>query len=800
MAQRMQIANLFAVFSADTKPFDKDMKKSISSLRRQAEDLTQAGRIISASITLPLLAAGAASAKFAMDFETGMTKIITLVGMSRDTIEKWTPAVRRMAGEVGVTTTELGEALFYITSAGIRTTAALEVLESSAKAAAIGLGDTKSVAYAAVSAMNAYGQSNLTAKKAVSVLISTVREGNMEARSLPMAFGRVLPVASELGIAFDDVGASIAMMTRSGVTARLAAFALRSILMTMIRPTHESNVAIRELGMTWEQVRQIAAGTGPGQGLLSALQAIKKAAGGNAQAFARVIPNSRAFIGALQLVGDKAEYTRTVFDSLNSTTEDLVDKTFAEFSKTAKADLSKALAELSESAVIFGETLAPMAEVLKIAAQGVTALAEVFHKIPAPARLFIQMILGGTLAIGGSILAIGQFRRLQAALPGVLGATTVSLNTQNASVRSSARNFTVAHRASMALTSSLGKLSIALAAIPLAVGFAKWLDSIYDISGKAEEGIDNLKHSLGLFGRQMLRDSELFFETRRSLVAMAKAVGHSELVWLQHAKQTEENVIKMEELRIELSELNNARINELKNMKNLTAEQKHHLEYMSDEQALMRAKIKQMAAINKETREEYDLMTSTEVRDALDSLGEKYKNVISQGLPLPRVWKEMKGDIEDTLVRQNEYNEAAPQWVRDLAAELKRTGDAGLDSYIKKLDEKLPKSFNTTGGKIIRGMVTMGGEVIEIVAGGLTGGFQQGVNAIVGEEQQLREAVSAPLGLGFADGLTDAQEQYRKFADWLREQPLEVKIAINKESLIEALDDWEAGKYPDTGG
>ena len=693
MAAKMIVAELLARLSADTQEFDKGMKKAMAGLRRQAEDLTQAGRVISATVTAPLLAAGVAAGKTAMDFETAMTKIITLVGMTRGTIEAWTPTVRKMASEVGVSATELGEALFFITSAGIRTEAALEVLEASAKAAAIGLGETQKVAHAAVSAMNAYGESNLSAKEAVSVLIATVREGNMEAKTLPMAFGRVLPVAAELGVSFKDVGASIAMMTRSGVTARLAAFALRSVLMTMISPTHESNMAMHELGLTWEQIRQIATK----DGLLVALQKIKQATAGNSEAFAQVIPNSRAFIGALQLVGKNAAHSETVFKSLADTTESEVDETFKEFSKTAKADLSKALASLSESAVILGESLTGITKGFRIMADSLNKVAEVYQKIPLPARQFLNIIVSSIATIGIATIALGKYKRLKASLVGITGMHTQSVIAETAAIRTSTAAYTAQQSAVLKMVDGMSKLSVAAAGFTIGLNIGRELDEWLGITEKLSEVFANAGDSVFEFGQAMAKNSELFNETQANTAAMAATLKDSRLEWIMNAEQTEDNAHKMARLNDELTKQHGELMRNADALKELTEAEKHHLEYMSDEQKLMAARLLQQAEYNEKVRKEFKLLTSNEVRDALDNIVKQYKNLKSQGIPLPVIWESMQNKIKETLGWAEKYNMELPKGVQAMKEELKQVQNIANDlaeSYDLMTREQTVEAMN----------------------------------------------------------------------------------------------------------
>lgn len=710
MAFNMFVANIMARFSADTTGFDKSIRVANASLRRSAEDMTQLGRTMTMGITAPLMGIGIASGKMAMDFETSMTKIITLVGIGRREVESWIPAVKNMAGETGVAAGELAEALFYITSAGIRGSNALNVLEASAKASAIGLGETQGVAYAAVSAMNAYGEANLSAEMAVATLIRTVRMGNMEAKSLPMAFGRVLPVAAELGIKFQDVGASIAMMTRSGVTARLAAFALRSIMMTMVAPTHESTKAMHKLGITWEEIRQIAVK----DGLLNALQRIKEATGGNAEAFQKVIPNSRAFIGALQLVGKNAEYSGAVFEHLAETVENDVAVTFDEWSKTSAADFKKGLAEISEAAVDFGSTLMGVTKALRIGAQAVSGVAKGFYALPPILQLSIHTFTGFIAVTGTLVLATGLLVRAKAGLVGitqkligvnameVISSTTLTARTDLQALSYlrlvvAKRSLNVAMVKGVAgmgagvtqltgLGLAAGVAGTAVAA--LAVGFASvslglWISDITGLTkaiADAKEPVEELTDSV----HDLSMDA--YYDLRKNTLKLAEAQDHHMATWIKTAYYTKDNAEILAKLNYELTKTSHEMKEAAVAQAALTDAEKHSLEYQSDDQKLKRARLEMMAALNKELREEYDLLTAPEVRTAVRELAGEYENLIGQGFGLARIWEVMEEKLKETLKLQYEYGETAPESIRAMAAAMKEEGIPAFQNYLDKLD------------------------------------------------------------------------------------------------------------------
>ena len=114
----------------------------------------------------------------------------------------------------------------------------METLEASARAAAIGLGDVTDIADLATSTLNAYGEENISAVGATDVLTAAVREGKLEASELAGSMGRVLPIASAMGVQFHEVGAAFAALSRTGTNAAEAATQVRGILSSLLRPTN----------------------------------------------------------------------------------------------------------------------------------------------------------------------------------------------------------------------------------------------------------------------------------------------------------------------------------------------------------------------------------------------------------------------------------------------------------------------------------------------------------------------------------------------------------------------------------
>ena len=70
--------------------------------------------------------------------------------------------------------------------------------------------------------------------------------------------GRLLPMASELGVEFDELAGSIAYLSRIGLTASEATTVMRGTLAKLVRPTELAENAMKRWGITYEDVSRTA--------------------------------------------------------------------------------------------------------------------------------------------------------------------------------------------------------------------------------------------------------------------------------------------------------------------------------------------------------------------------------------------------------------------------------------------------------------------------------------------------------------------------------------------------------------
>lgn len=404
--------------TGDSSKLSNALSSASSKLESFGSKMSSVGKDLSTRLSLPLIAAGGAALKMAFDFDKSMTAIQALVGVSAKEVSKMGEAAKKMALDTGKSGNEAAEALFFITSAGLRGDAAMQVLQQSLKAAAVGLGETKTIADLSTSALNAYGAANLSATDATDVLTAAVREGKLEASQLASSMGGVIPIASNMGVRFDEVAASMAAMSRTGTNAAEGATQLNAILASLKKPTAEAEMALSAMGMSTDSVQKSLRE----QGLLATLEMLQAGLKKTGQDTTAIFPNIRALKGVLDLTGAGLEDTRKIFDALTKSTG-ATDEAFQKTSESASFKMTKGLNAMKSSLLDVGSViLTSVAPAVESIGNFFTRLSESFKNLSPETQKIILVIAGIAAAIGPVLVVLGT---LISMAPAVATAFTV---------------------------------------------------------------------------------------------------------------------------------------------------------------------------------------------------------------------------------------------------------------------------------------------------------------------------------------------------------------------------------------
>jgi TP901 family phage tail tape measure protein len=197
----------------------------------------------------------------------------------------------------------LATALYDVYSSGFKGKQALDILRESAEGATAGQTDAATAGRVLMATLNSHIGGVSNASQAMDVLFKIVDRGVLRFEDLAGSLGAVLPTAEKAGISLQQIGAYIAVATKSGQSASEAVNDLLNLITKIANPSKEAEANFKNLGISYGFAALQAKGL---PGILAEIQA---KTGGNADAIKRLLPDMQAQRGALTaLKGAGADY------------------------------------------------------------------------------------------------------------------------------------------------------------------------------------------------------------------------------------------------------------------------------------------------------------------------------------------------------------------------------------------------------------------------------------------------------------------------------------------------------------
>lgn len=389
---------------AKTAEFDAKMAAASKTLKGFGKSMSSVGASMTKSLTLPILAVGAASVKMSLDFQTSMTKIQTLVGHSKEEIAQMKTEVLGMAGQVAKSPVELAEGLYFLESAGLRGANAMETLQQVAKGSASGLGDMEALSVVAAAAQNAYGVETLTASEALDKFGVMVQTGMFKAEELSNVLGKQLGLSSSLGISFDEVGAMISTYTTVTGSATTASDGLGAVMMTFAKldsePSKKQAEALAAIGMSAEGVKEMLGE----QGLQATMQNLQTAFTANGVPMASFFESSLALKSSLAVLGNQTDAYANNLDALANSTG-FVSDAFEQTAETDAFKMQQAMINLKTAGTQLGDSLLPIVTALT---EKITAFAGWWGKLSKGTKDTTAKFLILIAALGPTLFLVGK--------------------------------------------------------------------------------------------------------------------------------------------------------------------------------------------------------------------------------------------------------------------------------------------------------------------------------------------------------------------------------------------------------
>jgi TP901 family phage tail tape measure protein len=286
-----------------------------------------------------------------VNFEKGLAEVSTLLS-DTSPMESYREELRELAKDSGESLDTLTKGLYQTISASVDTGAAMDVLTVANKAAIAGISDTATAVDVITSIMNAYGMSASEATKISDYLFTAVKYGKTTFTELAAGVGPIITMSATLGIGFEEIAASLATMTRSGIQTTNAVTYLRGMLRSVLKPTDQMKNTARELGITFDGTTLKAKGLG------GFLKYVSDAVGTNNEAMAKLFPNIRGIQAVFALAGENAEAFAGDLNNM-ANAGGATEIAFEKMANTTSFRLGQMRAEIKDTQLEIGERMVP---------------------------------------------------------------------------------------------------------------------------------------------------------------------------------------------------------------------------------------------------------------------------------------------------------------------------------------------------------------------------------------------------------------------------------------------------------
>jgi TP901 family phage tail tape measure protein len=410
------IRNISVVLSANSTSFVAQMRTAsmaVSQFGDEAWDtatrtdtasrktLDTVGKL-SLALSAGLAVALGASVVVAAQFEKEMRNVASISPTVQKNFDSISDSLVDMSRQMPQSAKVLAQGLYDITSSGFDGAEAMTILKSSAIAASAGLTDTATSARAITAVLNAYGMEATEAGYVSDVLFGTVVKGVINFEDLAGVIGDTVGSAAAAGIEIDELGAAVATMTLSGISAAEAGTSLNRVMQSFIDPSETMIAHLKQQGY------ESGVAALESLGLQGAMEMLRVTTGGNVEVLTKLFPESRAARGALALMADSGQVAADVFGTLTDKTQ-VLGMTQAAYniqSQSFSFQLEVAKNNVAGLAIDVGQKLLPA---LTSLIQTITGAFIAFSELPGPIKT-VAAVLAGVVAVatavGGAFLLL----------------------------------------------------------------------------------------------------------------------------------------------------------------------------------------------------------------------------------------------------------------------------------------------------------------------------------------------------------------------------------------------------------
>ena len=442
----LNLGDIIVRLGLDTGQFTRDMRAAQRAMQGAGAGMRQAGTALTASVTLPILAVGAAALKFASDFDAAMSQSVAIMAefssKSEMTMEsqaalrgEMEQVARTVAKDLNLAAADSARSFFFLASAGLTAQQQIAALPQVAAFAKAGMFDFATATDLATDAQSALGLTvsdsqqnlaNLTRVTDVLVKANTLANASVEqfSTALTTKAGAALKVANK---SIEEGVAVLAAFADQGIKAQDAGTALNIVLRDLSSKALLNQAAFKTAGVAVFNAegnyRNMADIIGDLEGALAGMSDAQKKATLLQLGFA---DKSVIFLQTLLGSSEAIREYQASLEEAGGTTQEVAEKQLKAFNE----QLGLVQKRVIDAAITLGQALMPivldLADAMDPLVELLVSAAEWFGNLSPTVQLIIVGFTGLLAAAGVVLTAFGFIAQgiagLIAAWPLLVGA------------------------------------------------------------------------------------------------------------------------------------------------------------------------------------------------------------------------------------------------------------------------------------------------------------------------------------------------------------------------------------------
>ena len=371
-------------------------------IKRAGEALAPVGKMLTATVTAPVVALGASAIKTGMDFDASISKVGALSGATGKDLQKLENVAREMGKTTQYSATEAADALGYMALAGWDVDESTSALPGVLNLAAASGMDLAQASDLCTDYMSAFGMEASQAGEFADMLAYAQAHSNTTTEQLGEAFKNCAVNCNNFGMDATQTTAVLGKLADQGLKGSEAGTALNAVIRDMTTKMKDGQI---QIGKTKVAVTDA---NGNFRDMSDIVADVQKATEGMTEAEKLNALQSTFTADSIKAMGILVNGTE---GELEGFTNELYNsegaaKSMAEaLNNNLKGDITKLKSAFGELQLQIADRLTP---VLRNLAQGLTNVINWFNNLSPAAQNVIMAIVGIAAAIGPMLLLVSK--------------------------------------------------------------------------------------------------------------------------------------------------------------------------------------------------------------------------------------------------------------------------------------------------------------------------------------------------------------------------------------------------------